>query len=236
MSADFKMTKGDMDFYLNELAKLLKKTYGKNFEAEIIVVGGGAIMASYSFRQMTADIDAIIQAKAQIKDEIYKVADKFNLPSDWLNSDFMRTDSYSAKLSQVSKFYKSFCNGILTVRVMDAEYLIAMKMKSFRPYKKDLSDVVGIIGEHIKLGSPINSIEIVKAYKTLYDLELSTAAKEFLDRVYATKAIDQLYSDVCVYELNNKKSLVRFVEEYPKAPIEDNLGEIMKLLQNQERQ
>ena len=236
MSADFKMTKGDMDFYLNELAKLLKKTYGKNFKAEIIVVGGGAIMASYSFRQMTADIDAIIQAKVQIKDEIYKVADKFNLHSDWLNSDFMRNDSYSAKLSQVSKFYKSFCNGILTVRVMYAEYLIAMKMKSFRPYKKDLSDVVGIIGEHIKLGSPINSIEIVKAYKTLYDEELSTAAKEFLDRVYATKAIDQLYSDVCVYELNNKKSLVRFVEEYPKAPIEDNLGEIMKLLQNQERQ
>ena len=90
MSADFKMTKGDMDFYLNELAKILKKTYGKKFEAEIIVVGGGAIMAGYSFRQMTADIDAVIKANAQIKDEIYKVADKFNLPSDWLNSDFMQ--------------------------------------------------------------------------------------------------------------------------------------------------
>ena len=176
MSANFKLSKKDMEFYLNELAKMLKKTYGKYFEAEIIIVGGGAIMSNYSFRQMTADIDAIIRANAQIKDVIYKIADKYNLPSDWLNSDFVKTSSYSPKLAQVSQYYRSFCNGSLTVRVVDAEYLIAMKMRSFRPYKKDLSDAVGIIGEHIQKGSPIKISNVLDAYNMLYSEELPVPA------------------------------------------------------------
>ena len=234
MSVDFKMSRNDMNFYLNELAKMLKKSDGKSFEAEIIIVGGGAIMSNYSFRQMTADIDAIIRANARIKDVIYKIADMYELPSDWLNSDFMRTNSYSPKLAQVSKYYRSFCNGILTVRVIDAEYLIAMKLRSFRPYKKDLQEAVGIIGEHIKKDSPIDKQSIIVAYKELYNEDISADASDFLEKVFSSKSIEQLYSEINDYETSNKEHLVKFEENYPNVLNEDNLDEIIDLLQKKE--
>lgn len=54
----------------------------------------------------------------------------------------MKTASYTPKLRYYSKYYKTFSN-VLTVRTVTAEYLVAMKLKSGRKYKNDLSDVVG---------------------------------------------------------------------------------------------
>ena len=46
----------------------------------------------------------------------------------------MHTLSYSPKLEQYSVYYKSFY-GVLNVRTISAEYLIAMKLCSGRKYK-----------------------------------------------------------------------------------------------------
>lgn len=232
MSAKFYMNKSNLNFYLNELAKEIKKSYGRNFETEIIIVGGGAIMTNYSFRDMTTDIDAIIRANARIKDVIYKVADKYNLPNDWLNSDFMSTESYSSKLIEVSKYYKSFGNGTLSVRIVDAEYLIAMKLRSFRPYKKDLSDTVGLIMEHKINGYPLTEETIVSAYKKLYNCDLPDKVSEFLKEVLATENLEELYNKVVTQEEFNKERLVSFEEKYPNALNENNLEEILAKLQS----
>ena len=61
MSFDFMMRKEDMDKYLNELAKELRKFEGRNAHFEIVIAGGASIVQNYTFRQMSSDIDAMIQ-------------------------------------------------------------------------------------------------------------------------------------------------------------------------------
>ena len=86
-------TKENLDTYLKELAKEYRKLGGKAMPAEIILVGGAAILAGYGFRDMTTDIDAVIHASSFIKDAINHVGDRFVLPNGWLNTDFIRTAS-----------------------------------------------------------------------------------------------------------------------------------------------
>ena len=58
----------------------------------------------------------------------------------------MKTTSYTPKLIQYSKYYKTFSN-VLKIRTVSAEYLVVMKLMAGRQYKNDLSDVVGILIE-----------------------------------------------------------------------------------------
>lgn len=51
---------------------------------------------------------------------------------------------------------------------MAAEYLIAMKLRSGREYKHDLSDVIGVLFEHSKNEKPIIISDIQKAAENLY--------------------------------------------------------------------
>lgn len=158
-------TKENLDTYLKELAKEFRRLNGKRVPAEIVLVGGAAILTNYGFRDMTTDIDAIIHATSSMKDAINHVGDKFDLPNGWLNADFMHTGSYSPKLDEFSVYYKSFY-GVLSVRTIAAEYLIAMKLRSGRKYKNDLSDVIGILAEHKKKGEPITFEKIDAAVVT----------------------------------------------------------------------
>ena len=88
-------------------------------------------MVGYNFRNSTTDIDALIRASSTMKESINYVADKNGLPNGWLNDDFIHTSSYTPELEEYSIFYKDFY-GVITVRVITAEYLVAMKLFSFR--------------------------------------------------------------------------------------------------------
>ena len=166
MSSDT-FTKENLDSYLKELAKEYRKLNGKSMPAEIVLVGGAAILTNYGFRDMTTDIDAVIYAASSMKDAINLVGDKFSLPNGWLNADFMHTASYSPRLDEFSVYYKTFY-GVLSVRSVSAEYLIAMKLRSGRKYKNDLSDVIGILAEHQKNNAPITLDKINTAVNNLY--------------------------------------------------------------------
>lgn len=127
MSADFHFTKDNLDIYLKELGKQYRKLVGKKVPAEITIVGGAAILIEYGFRQMTNDIDAVIQAGSAMNEAAKTVADLYGLPTGWLNSDFTNTNSYTEKLAYYSEPYKTFSN-VLNVRVISGKYLIAMKL------------------------------------------------------------------------------------------------------------
>lgn len=91
--------------------------------AEIILVGGAAILANYGFRGMTTDVDAIIRASSAMKEATNRVGDKFNLPNNWLNADFTKTSSYSRKLSEHSVYFCSLSN-VLEVRTIKLNILL----------------------------------------------------------------------------------------------------------------
>ncbi len=90
--------------------------------------------------------DAVITASSAMKEAVNTVGDRLGLPNGWLNADFKNTSSYSPKLSQYSKYYRTYSN-VLNIRTISAEYLVAMKLMSGRRYKKDLSDIIGILSE-----------------------------------------------------------------------------------------
>ena len=154
--------KENLDLYLKELAKTFRKLNGKSVPAEIILIGGASILINYGFRDMTYDMDAIIISSTAMKQAINQVGDNLGLPNGWLNTDFMRTKSYSPKLIEHSVYYKTFSN-ILTVRTVTAEYMIAMKLMAGRKYKNDLSDVIGVLKYHKEQGVPITLEQIKKA-------------------------------------------------------------------------
>ena len=161
-----KITKENIDHLLFEVAKEYHK-HGKKAKGEIVIVGGAAIIANYEFRSMSEDADAIMFAESHLKDAIVNVARKNNLPDNWLNSDFKVTRSYSDKLGKYAKDYKKYANCI-EVKVIDREYLIAMKLASFRKYRNDISDIIGILNSNYDKDMEITFEEIQKAIINLY--------------------------------------------------------------------
>lgn len=230
-------TKENLDTYLKELAKEYRKLSGKAMPAEIVLVGGAAVLAGYGFRDMTTDIDAVIHASSYMKDAINHVGDKFDLPNGWLNTDFIRTASYSSKLSQFSSYYRTYSN-VLSVRIIGAEYLIAMKLRSGRQYKKDMSDVIGILAEHDSRGKPITMEQIRAAVINLYGEweTLPDASKDFIADVMKDGNYPALYSQTLESEENSKEMLIHFQERYPGVTTQDNVNDILRTLkQKQER-
>lgn len=229
MSSNTPFTRENLDFYLKELAKEFRKLGGKNMPAEIILIGGASILANYGFRDMTYDMDAIISASSAIEDAINHVGDKYGLPNGWLNTDFVKTKSYTPKLIEFSVYYKTFFN-ILTVRTVAAEYLIAMKLTSGRRYKNDLSDVVGVISEHSAKGKPLTYEQIDKAVCDLYGSwdEISTELREFIVSVLEQPDYSALYERYRESENQPKDILLDLEREYPDVVNEDNINAILK--------
>lgn len=224
-------TKENLDNYFKELAKVFRKLNGKTMSAEIVLVGGAAILTNYGFRDMTTDIDAVIHAGSSMKEAINTVADRFNLPNSWLNADFVHTGSYSPKLDEFSVYYKSFY-GVLSVRTIAAEYLIAMKLRSGRKYKNDLSDVIGILAEHEKRGTPITLERINTAVINLYGGwdAFPKDSKPFIEAALKNGDFENIYLSIKSDEIASKDMLLNFEKDYPTLVKESNVDDILKAL------
>lgn len=231
MSPDIIFTKETLDSYFKELAKEYKKLNGNKMKAEIVLIGGAAILVNYGFREMTYDIDAIIRASWSMKEAINKVSDKIGLPNGWLNSDFTKTKSYSPKLLQYSKYYKCFGN-VLEVRTIKGEYLIAMKLMSGRKYKNDISDVIGILNEQKNMGEPIAFEDIKSAVENLYNGwdKLPVESRKAIVEIMKSDQYEFLYSQYKTNEQLTKETLMDFEKKHVGITNENNIDEILKQL------
>lgn len=231
----FEFTKDNIDLYLKELAKEYRRQAGRGLHAELILIGGAAVLINYGFRSMTTDIDALIQASSAMRDAIHIVGDRFKLPSAWLNADFKSTASYTVKLIEFSVYYRTYSN-VLSVRTIAAEYLIAMKLRSGRQYKSDLSDVLGVLAEHEKRGIPITMARIRKAVTDLYgDWDsLPEPSRAFIENVMGDGRFEQLYDQLVKAEQEIKELLIQFEKEYPGTTKADNVDFIAENVQKKE--
>lgn len=191
-----KIEKNKLDYYLNELAKEYHKL-GRKSKGEIILIGGAAVIANYDFRCMSEDADSIIYAESHLKEAILKVARDNNLPDNWLNQDFVQTRSYSDKIAKYAKDYKTFAYSI-TFRIIDREYLIAMKLASFRKYKNDISDIIGILKAEHEKGNEIYLEQIKQAIINLYGEYnyIGDEAIAFIEKSMQNKTYLTMYDDV----------------------------------------
>ncbi len=229
MSVEKGFTKENLDYYLKELAKEFRKRNGKNAPAEIVLVGGAAILANYGFREMTYDIDAVITASSAMKEAVNAVGDRLSLPNGWLNEDFKNTSSYSPKLSQYSKYYRTYSN-VLNIRTISAEYLVAMKLMSGRRYKKDLSDIIGILSEQERRGESLNYQQIDCAVKNLYGGwdNISEYAIQVLKAALDSENLKELFMEQEYDEALSKQAVLQ-VEKYEGEKVkESNVDEIIQ--------
>lgn len=224
-------TKENLDQYLKELAKEFRKRNGKAIPAEIVLIGGASIVINYGFREMTYDMDAIINASTSMKDAINCVGDKYGLPNGWLNSDFMHTESYTPRIVQFSRYYKTFSN-VVTFRTVTGEYLVAMKLMSGRKYKYDLSDVIGILWEQEKKGSPFGLEQIKKASAELYGSydKLPSDSRAFIESAVLEGKYGELYNRIRQMEAENKEILIEYQERKPGVMNSDNVNSILEAI------
>lgn len=229
MSVEKGFTKENLDYYLKELAEEFRKRNGKNTPAEIVLVGGAAILVNYGFRETTYDIDAVITASSAMKEAVNAVGDRLGLPNGWLNADFKNTSSYSPKLSQYSKYYRTYSN-VLNIRTISAEYLVAMKLMSGRRYKKDLSDIIGILSEQERMGEPLSYQQIDCAVKKLYGGwdNISEYAIQVLKAALDSENLKELFMEQEREEALSKQAVLQVQKCEGEKVKESNVDEIIQ--------
>ena len=228
-------TRENLDLYLKELAKEYRKRSGKAMPAEIILIGGAAILEHYGFRDMTTDVDAIVRAASSMKDAANRVRDKFGLPIGWLNADFMQTDSYTPKLIEHAVYYKTYFNA-LSIRIVAAEYLIAMKLKAGRKYKNDLSDIIGILAEHEAREEPISMEQIETAISQLYGgwAAIPDFSVAFIRDAMQNGNFAATYEKIRAAERQAGELMLQFQQDYPGVMKQENAENILNHLQQRE--
>lgn len=219
-------TKDNIDNLLFQLAKEYKKINRKNTPAEIVIIGGAAIVSKYGFRASTTDIDSLIFASSSMKDAINTVGDKNGLPTGWINEEFRKTSSYTEKIRQYSKHYKLFAN-ILEARMLPSEYDVAMKLASLRPYKYDMSDAVGIIKSENITREQIEKA-VVDFYGGFDNLSRPDEAKKLIDSIFSAHNLDELYDSTRTSEWDNRVILKDIDDNYPKLLNEGNLASVLE--------
>jgi hypothetical protein len=85
-------------------------------------------------RDMTKDIDALYEPKAEINLLVAQVADELDLPPDWLN------DSVKGFLAPTVSTQEFISLPGLQINTVSPEYLLAMKLLSARLNETDLED------------------------------------------------------------------------------------------------
>lgn len=237
MSAEAPITKENLDSYLKAVAKQFRKLNGKTMPAEITLISGASILINYGFRDSTYDVDALIQASSSMKNAINYVTDTMGLPNGWLNEDFKNTKSYTPRLVNYSKYYRTFSN-VVTVRTITGEYLVAMKLMAYRQYKHDISDIVGVLREQQKAGDPLSYERIEKAVTDLYDgwENLPADAQTMIRSILDNEDLDALFEAYTNEEAAAKDALLIFEDQYPDVLKEDNLTDILNHLMVRERE
>jgi hypothetical protein len=97
-------------------------------QAEIVIVGGAALVLLFGNRESTKDVDAyFVKPEASVlRAAAGAVADRLDLPADWLNDG---AKGYFVGITIGEVLYES---DALTVRAASAAQLLAMKLAAWR--------------------------------------------------------------------------------------------------------
>ena len=132
----------DREQILKLLQELGDELADEESYATINVCGGAAIAIAYNNLKSSDDIDAVLtdfDDKNKFTECIKRIAERHNLPDEWLNEDVKVFVNSMRGLC-----FKDFGQfGALSVRIVSEEQLLAMKLFSARE-NKDLDDAAGL--------------------------------------------------------------------------------------------
>ena len=165
------LTKNDILVYLELMNEKLAK---KNLIGEISICGGAAMTLVYDARDSTYDIDALYKPKEVMEAIINEIAKEYGLSRQWLNDDVSMFTMELEKLT--SSTYLKLSN--LTIDVVDAEYLLSMKLLAAREDSQDLHDASVLI-KHLGIESVEELYSLIDAYEGRYHPTTLLVSKEF---------------------------------------------------------
>lgn len=168
------MTADEITFYLRELNDELAAL---DVKGEICIYGGAAMCLVFKARPSTKDVDAIFEPVKYMRGAIVKIAEKHNLPLDWLN--------FGVKMFVVQHEKKIFYDfPSLKVYVPTTDYLLAMKVLAARANTFDKSDIEFLIRE-------LNLLKVERVFDILrefYPNKIIKPETEFLlEEIFAAK-------------------------------------------------
>lgn len=113
--------KAAFDALAEELAR-------RNERAEIIVLGGAALVLLFGARETTRDVDAYFMKPeaAVVRDAVERVSQRLDLPADWLNDG---AKGYLVGLTSGDVLYES---PFLIAWAASTAQLLAMKLAAWR--------------------------------------------------------------------------------------------------------
>ena len=120
---------------IHSLKRLGEELQKEGMSGEILLTGGAAMCLVHSARDMTKDVDALFEPKAEVNALVKKIAKQENLPEDWLNDG---VKGFITDEALVDEFM--ILNG-LVITVVAPEYLLAMKLMSARYGETDAGDI-----------------------------------------------------------------------------------------------
>lgn len=107
-----------------------------------------------------------------------------------------------------------------------------MKLRSGRKYKNDLSDVIGILAEHEKCGTPITLEKIDFAVSDHYNgwEGFPEDSKPFIENAFKNGDLENIYTSVKKDEIESEDILIGFDKDYPNVAKEYNINDVLKIL------
>jgi hypothetical protein len=123
------------------LEALGEELTSQGIRGQVFIVDGAAMALAYSTRRVTRDIGAVFEPKTAIYRAAERVAERLELPEDWLNDGVKGflpgADREAVPLAEV--------NGI-EVTTASARYLLAMKLLAMR-FGEDDDDIQILLGQ-----------------------------------------------------------------------------------------
>lgn len=136
------LSKGQM---IDLLYRINRRLEEKGVQGEILMAGGASLALVYDARDSTKDIDALFEPADTIRAIAKELAQEEGIAEDWLNDG---VKGFIDTRKQSSDIFLQLSN--LTVRTIDAEGLLAMKLVSARANSSDLADSVALM-RHLKV-------------------------------------------------------------------------------------
>lgn len=150
-------------------AELAEELERDGTRAEIIVVGGAALVLLFHARKSTKDVDAyFLKPEASVvRAAAERVAERLQLPPDWLNDG---AKGYLVGITTGETLYDS---AALTVRAASTPQLLAMKLAAWRD-AIDRDDARLLLSQLI--GSADEIWAAVKPFIPLHELDKASYA------------------------------------------------------------
>jgi hypothetical protein len=157
---------------LGHLRQLGAELAARGLKGEMLIVGGAAMCLVHSARDMTKDIDALYEPKEAINQVAAIIAERENIPADWLN------DGVKGFIGANAPTEPFIALEGLNIQTVSAEYLLAMKLMSARYGEKDYGDIRFLL-KKLGITTAEHAEKLVRSYfiqdnilpKTMYIIE-----------------------------------------------------------------